>query len=187
MVSKAFAHFQVTQPAIWIGAAVLTCVITCTLLCCQKTARSVPTNYILLFVFTVCEAYLVGMICSSIQDQEIVLMAAAMTLAVTLALTIYALTTKTDFTMCGGFFFVGTMLLLMFGLFYFIYPSKVMYNMYCIGGVLLYGFYLIYDTQLIAGGKRYELSMDDYVIGALMLYIDIIHMFIRILALFSKK
>ena len=110
-----------------------------------------------------------------------------MTLAVTLALTIYALTTKTDFTMCGGFFFVGTMLLLMFGLFYFIYPSKVMYNMYCIGGVLLYGFYLIYDTQLIAGGKRYELSMDDYVIGALMLYIDIIQMFLYILQLLSKK
>ncbi len=114
-------------------------------------------------------------------------MAAAMTLAVTLSLTIYALTTKTDFTMCGGFLFFAAMLFLMFGLFYFIYPGRVMSNLYCVGGVLLYGFYLVYDTQLIAGGKRYELSLDDYVIGALMLYIDIIQMFLYILQLLSKK
>jgi len=48
-------------------------------------------------------------------------------------------------------------------------------------GVLLFGVYLIYDTQLIVGGKQHELSIDDYIIGALMLYIDIVRIFIEVL------
>jgi FtsH-binding integral membrane protein len=45
----------------------------------------------------------------------------------------------------------------------------------------VFGFYLIYDTQLIVGGKRYELDYDDYIIGALMIYIDIIALFVELL------
>lgn len=41
----------------------------------------------------------------------------------------------------------------------------------CLG---LYSMYLIYDTQLIIGGKSHELQIDDYILGALFLYIDII-------------
>ena len=48
-------------------------------------------------------------------------------------------------------------------------------------GVFLFGVYLIFDTQLIMGGKRYELSIDDYVVGALILYLDIIMIFLYLL------
>ena len=50
--------------------------------------------------------------------------------------------------------------------------------------VIIYGLYIIYDTQLIAGGRKHELSLDDYVIGALILYIDIIMLFLELLRLF---
>jgi len=39
----------------------------------------------------------------------------------------------------------------------------------------------VIDTQLIIGGKRLQLSMDEYVVGALLLYIDIIQIFLYIL------
>ena len=54
----------------------------------------------------------------------------------------------------------------------------IVYNLF---GVLIYSVYLIYDTQLVAGGKRYELSMDDYVIAALIVYLDIIMIFLYLL------
>ena len=37
-------------------------------------------------------------------------------------------------------------------------------------GVLLAAFYLIYDTQLIMGGKRLEIGIDDYILASFVLY-----------------
>ena len=53
--------------------------------------------------------------------------------------------------------------------------------------VVFYGLYLIYDTQLIAGGKQHQLGYDDYIIGALLLYIDIMMLFLELLRLFGKR
>ena len=53
--------------------------------------------------------------------------------------------------------------------------------------VIFYGLFLIYDTQMIAGGRKYELSLDDYIIGALILYIDIIMIFLELLKLFGNN
>ena len=53
--------------------------------------------------------------------------------------------------------------------------------------VIIYGLYVIYDTQLIAGGGQHELSMDDYVIGAMILYVDIMMMFLELLRLFGDR
>lgn len=48
--------------------------------------------------------------------------------------------------------------------------------------VIIFGIYLIYDTQLLVGGNRsLQLTVDDYIIGALSLYIDIITIFLHIL------
>ena len=41
--------------------------------------------------------------------------------------------------------------------------------------------WLIHDTQLIIGGKYAELEMDDYVIGALIIYSDILTIFLYLL------
>lgn len=51
------------------------------------------------------------------------------------------------------------------------------------------GFYLVYDTQLIIGGqhKRMQFDMDDYVLAALSIYLDIINLFILILRLLNDS
>lgn len=110
-----------------------------------------------------------------------------MTLGVTIALTIYAFTTKQDFTMMGGILFVIGAVFFMFGLFLLFTNIYFLHIIYSALGVILYGVYLIYDTQLILGGKHQELSIDDYIVGALMLYLDIIMIFLYILDLFSRK
>lgn len=102
-------------------------------------------------------------------------------------LTIYAIFTPTDFTIKWGIVIVILIAMLMLGIFSIFIWSPFLTNLYCCLGVICFGIYLVIDTQLIIGGKRLELSMDDYVVGALILYIDIIQIFLYLLQLLSKK
>lgn len=77
--------------------------------------------------------------------------------------------------------------MLMLGIFSLFVWSPFLNNLYCALGVIVFGIYLVIDTQLIVGGRRLELSMDDYVAGALILYLDIIQIFLYLLQLLSKK
>lgn len=157
------------------------------LACYKSVARAVPTNYILLTIFTSCMTYMVSATCS-LYDPEIVLAAAVLTAATVGALAIYAITTKTDFTYCGGamwaFFFIvmtGTMLCI------FMRPGfRVRILLSCLI-IFMCCFYIIYDIQLLVGEKSHEISIDDYVFCAMMIYVDIIRLFIEILRVLGKK
>ena len=48
---------------------------------------------------------------------------------------------------------------------------------------VIFGIFLIYDTQLILGEGRHKLQIDDYILGALILYTDIIMIFYYLLML----
>ena len=153
--------------------------------CCPSLTRQFPQNYILLGIFTIGEGYLVAAICST-TSPGIVLMAAVMTTVMVVGLTIYSMVTKTDFTTKGGYlcvFILGLMLLSVFGLFT---NNNFFHILICSGTIILYGFYLIYDTQLIIGKNQDIIQTDDYILGALMLYIDIIQIFLNLLELFNR-
>ena len=49
-------------------------------------------------------------------------------------------------------------------------------------GALVFSLYLVYDTQLMLGGKhKYALSPEEYIFAALNLYIDVVQLFMYIL------
>ena len=126
--------------------------IECAILCCKSVARKSPTNYVLLFIFTACQAFVFASICSHYPSSDC-LTAAGMTSAVTVALTYYACTTKTDFTMCGGLFFIlGMALICLCIVSWFMTFASWWHPFVSALLVVFYGLYLIYDTQLIAGG-----------------------------------
>eukprot|EP00357_Protocruzia_adherens_P013751 CAMPEP_0115017768 /NCGR_PEP_ID=MMETSP0216-20121206/28337_1 /TAXON_ID=223996 /ORGANISM="Protocruzia adherens, Strain Boccale" /LENGTH=236 /DNA_ID=CAMNT_0002388695 /DNA_START=44 /DNA_END=754 /DNA_ORIENTATION=- len=182
-LSEAVQQFMLENFALFICSCVLAIVICFALSCCPQNGRIVPRNYILLGLFTLCESYMVGALCA-MTDPTIVLTAAVLTVGVTVALTLYACFTKTDFTVLGGMTWILCMVMLMFGIMLFFMHSSLLNTIYCVLGVLLYGLFLIIDTQLIVGGqKTYRLGYDDYILGAMMLYIDIIGMFVYILRL----
>ncbi len=108
-------------------------------------------------------------------------------LAIVLALTVYAIFTPSDFTIKWGIIIVILVAMLMLGIFSLFIWSPFLDNLYCSLGVLVFGIYLVIDTQMIIGGKRLEISMDDYVVGALILYLDIIQIFLYLLEILSKK
>jgi FtsH-binding integral membrane protein len=67
-----------------------------------------------------------------------------------------------------------------------IMQSTFLHILYCVLGLIFYSIFLIIDTMQIVGGKSvggYALDMDEYIMGALMLYIDIIMIFVYILKL----
>jgi len=110
-------------------------------------------------------------------DPQIVMVAAFATAGMTIGITCYAYTTKSDFTIFGPLLFVIGFTLAFASLFFFFWWGRAMHIVWCIIGVILFSFYLLFDTQLIMGGKRYEIEIDDYIIGAIILYTDIITIF----------
>ena len=69
--------------------------------------------------------------------------------------------------------------LICFGFFMTFFHIPYLSIIYSSLGAVLFSFYIIYDTQLIIGGKhkKYQYSPDDYVFATLSLYLDIINMF----------
>lgn len=167
--------------------AVISIITIFALVCCKNNARRVPTNYILLGIFTLAESFLVANF-AAFYDPITILIAAVMTLGVTIGVTAYACFTKRDFTTCYGTMFgimVGGILFAIFmGIFYNTRPIQIVV---CLVFIIIYTIYIVIDTQAIAGGRSHELSFDDYIIGALCLYIDIIGLFIYILSLIGGR
>jgi hypothetical protein len=184
MTNKAFLEFQRRNIALFFICLVGSIVIMVLLFCFDYLVRKVPNNYIMLGLFTFFESYMVSFICG-VSNPSTVLMAAVMTFSMVIALGLYAFNTKTDFTLQGGALFVfgcGFMMLTMFGLFT---NNKFFHIFLCVIGIILFGFYLIYDIQLIVGNKTVSLDTDEYIIGALILYTDIISLFLKILELLN--
>lgn len=165
---------------------------SCALICCRGLARSVPTNYILLGIFTLCESYMVAFIASHYAP-HVVVAAAFSTAGVTAAISVYAWTTKNDFTVCGPMLLVIIFVSCMVSLWVLIFNLtgaigfKTGQMILAGVAVVLFSFYLLFDTQLIMGGKRYEIEIDDYILGAIILYSDIITIFIYLLRIFGGK
>jgi len=145
MENNDYARFQKNNSSLIIIASVLIFIISIMTCCCHKMFRKVPSNYILLLIFTVCEGYLVSLSCS-LSDPKIVVMAVSMTMAITFGLVLYALTTKTDITVYGSALFIFGVGLIMFGVFAIFTDNKMVHILLSVGGVILYGFYLVYDV-----------------------------------------
>ena len=189
MYSASFFAFMLSNAgmALLICAFVMTIVVAIMLFCCFGFARQVPINYVLLTIFTMCEAYMVSYCCAATSPRT-VFMAAILTLGITISLTIYAMTTKTDFTYMGGMLFVFAMVFFLAGIFMLFTDNPILHVVYAAIGVCLYGLYLIYDTQKIVGGegKRSQLDLDDYVIGAIQIYLDIVLIFVFVLDILNR-
>ena len=61
-------------------------------------------------------------------------------------------------------------------------------TLYCMVGASLFTMFLAYHTKLVVSGKhsKYQLNEKDYVFGAILLYSDIINMFIYLLRLLEN-
>jgi len=187
--NESVRQFAAANQGFLIFVSLLNIVFLCFMVCpcgCQNNMRTYPTNYLLLGGFTITEGMLVGVICSMYTLPSLLACVFA-TGVLVVGLTLYAVTTKTDFTTLGGYLFAALLVLMIFGVFTMFLPFPFMETVYCCLGILVFSFYLIFDTQMIMGNGELKIGIDDYVFAALQLYIDIIQLFIMMLRLFGER
>ncbi|XP_042074471.1 protein lifeguard 3 isoform X3 [Haplochromis burtoni] len=90
-----------------------------------------------------------------------------------------------DFTSCGGFLCIAAVLLMIIGIVTAIVLSfqyvPWLHMLYAAIGAIVYTLFLVYNTQLLIGNRELAISPEEYVYGALSLYVDIVHIFLFIL------
>lgn len=182
--TKRFVHQN--QWMWWLALALmLVCLIV--MACCGEVRRKAPQNFIFLGIFTVAESFMLAAAASNF-DTTAVLMAVGLTAAVCLGLTLFAFQTRWDFTMMGGILFVAVIILMVFGIVAIFVPGKTVTLIYASLGALVFSVYLVYDTQLMMGGKhKYSISPEEYIFAALNLYLDIINIFLYILTIIGAS
>jgi FtsH-binding integral membrane protein len=93
--------------------------------------------------------------------------------------------TKSDFTGYGPFLFIFGMIVFIFGIGCIFWQNPIAQLVYSCLAALLFGVYLIYDTQMILGKFTFSYSLDDAYFAAIMLYIDIMEIFLQVLRILS--
>uniref|UniRef100_F6W758 Protein lifeguard 2 n=1 Tax=Macaca mulatta TaxID=9544 RepID=F6W758_MACMU len=158
-----------------------------TLACCSGPRRHFPWNLILLTVFTLSMAYLTGIYYNTTS----VLLCLGITALVCLSVTVFSFQTKFDFTSCQGVLFVLLMTLFFSGLILAILlPFQYvpwLHAVYAALGAGVFTLFLALDTQLLMGNRRHSLSPEEYIFGALNIYLDIIYIFTFFLQLFGTN
>ena len=106
----------------------------------------------------------------------IVLSAAVITTAVTLALTAYVHKTGKDFTRMGGFLFAGLIVVLLASIAALFMPA-MQAGVSAVAALLFSGF-ILFDTSRLMRGEE-----DNYVMAACSMYLNVLNLFLSILQL----
>jgi len=191
MTASTLYTYFATQHVVTILMCVLAIVVMCVILC-SNAGRKHPVNLALLLVFTCAESYMVtAFTCNPYRfPPHTVMLAGLVTALTTITLTGYALVSKTPITVWVGILLLVVLAMIPVLIVGLCMHMKVLHTICCVFGVLLYGIYLIIDTRIITGKEKHNgisISHDDYVVGAMILYIDIIGMFLYILSLLGDR
>ncbi|CDW56547.1 Bax1-I domain containing protein [Trichuris trichiura] len=142
--------------------------------CCTNVRRRYPGNVI-------CLAFLVNHCLETFYNTESVVIAALICFLACLGVSLFAMQTKYDFTGCMGIMCVVGLVLFLFGIMYFDDRLRWIRSSCLLDRKMNNQLYLAIDVQLVIGGKRLEISPEDYVFAAAQLLVDIVYIFMYLL------
>lgn len=186
---------------------------------------SYPLNLQLLAAFTVSEAFLVGTVCARYAAtglSSLVLEALVITLAIFAGITLYAFTSKKDFSFMGGALYAALLALIACSFINLVLgvtgnKSPALAFAMSWGGSVLFSLYILYDSKFnhiqlfvpsmpaqsyaesdmtsrvsypfcdLASLIMHHLGPDDAIFAAISLYLDILNLFLNILAILSRN
>ena len=155
-------------------------------LCCLFAAKNwYPLNYLLLALFTAIEAFLLAFICCVYYAGGFgaqILLAAGITTVAFLALTLYTMLSRTDWSFLGPFLIAALVVLIVWGavmglVFAFGAYSKGWHLALSLAGALIFCAFIVYDTDRIL---RHS-GVHDHIIAAVELYLDVVNLFLYVL------
>lgn len=182
-------YFAISQGWMFLGFGVFF-VSYLILACVESARRAMPCNLILLSILTVGYG-LVAAIISCRYDTRVVLFAFVATGVSSFLIALFAKSTSFDMTNCGTTLCLLGLAHMVIGIIMVAILVPMGYAntaslLMSISGALLASLYLIFDLQLIMGGRKCELSPEEYILACAMLYTDIIQIFIYLLEIFSR-
>ncbi|GLD64340.1 protein lifeguard 2-like isoform X1 [Lates japonicus] len=148
--------------------------------CCGDLRRQFPWNIILLVLFTLSMAFMMGFV-SSFYNTKSVALCLGITALVCLSVTIFSFQSKVDVTSCQGVLFSLCMVMLLCAItISIVVPFGYvpwLHAVYAVAGAILFTLFLAFDTQMLLGNKRYAISPEEYIFATLSIYLDIIYLF----------
>ncbi|XP_030456697.1 protein LIFEGUARD 4-like [Syzygium oleosum] len=144
-----------------------------------------PVNFVLLGLYTVTLAFMVGLACA-FMEEKIILESAILTSVAIVALTCYtfwAVKRGRDFSFLAPFLFASLLVLLVFTLIQIFFPLGKLSTMIhgCLGAIV-FAAYIVYDT----GNLIKRLSYDEYIWAAVALYLDVLNLFLSFINIFGS-
>lgn len=181
MIASLSSSFQkiLIMPVIFYGSIVGFIVF---IIMAMFVKNRVPINYVCLFGFTICMSVMVAAIASFVDPAD-VFKAILTTVVISTGLTILVIIMGTNIIIWILILEVIVISLIFLLVFSFIFTFSLLYTLYIPLVGLLYGIYLVIDTCIIHDFADEE----DYIIAAMIIYIDIIYIFILILSIFGGK
>jgi len=154
------------------------------LFACQCYKDQHPTNLYLLGGFTLSMSWSVATVCAQYAAHGmglIVLQAVCLTASVTVALTVYTLKSKKDFSFLGAGLGTALWVLIFGGLIASLSGSTAMHMALSVAGAGIFSLYIVFDVYMISR----RLSPDEYIPAAIALYLDILNLFLELLRILS--
>ncbi|XP_030436708.1 protein lifeguard 3-like [Gopherus evgoodei] len=135
-------------------------------------------------------AFMTGTI-ASMYNTRAVLITMVITAKVAIIVTVFCFQTKVDFTSCTGLFCVLGIVVVQTSIvtaivLYYKYIQWV-HMVFTAMAAIAFTLFLAYDTQLLVGNKQYGLSPEEYIFGALEIYVDIVYIFLFLLRFLGWK
>ncbi|XP_049895175.1 fas apoptotic inhibitory molecule 2b isoform X1 [Epinephelus moara] len=173
-------YFIQTHPGLYMASYLMFFATYIALSCCGDLRRQFPWNVILLVLFTVSMAFMMGFV-SSFYNTKSVALCLGITALVCLCVTIFSFQSKIDVTSYQGVLFSLCMVMLLCAItLSIVVPFGYvpwLHALYAVGGAILFTLFLAFDTQMLLGNKRYTISPEEYIFATLSIYLDIIYLF----------
>ena len=154
-------------------------------MCCPNFLRKVPHNYIFLFIFTISETILLIYI-SILYSFEYVLGAIILVIGICGVIFFISCIKKISLKFIYLFLIIAVILGLIYGILAIIFRNYYLEFLFCLIGAIIFTLFLVYDTQTITRLDNNYLTVDDYIFAAIILYTDIIRVFIQILKILGR-
>jgi len=152
----------------------------------KDLSKQVPYNYISLFIMT----FFLSIMCAFFSlsfTKDSVVFCIVLTLISSVAISIYAYYSTVNWGIVLALIIVALSQCIGFLFMLFLLRNSFLEKVLCFLGTLLFGVYLVYDTQVIMKKFGETYGVDDYIYAAIQLYLDIINLFMAILSVFGKN
>lgn len=151
-------------------------------LCCEDLLRKSPSKYIIYSLFVLAVSYSLGITSLYIRG-DILYISIIITTGTTTSLILYSFIATTDFTEYYTYVVAIFMCLIFIGIVNIFFNNTIIQVIISGGGALVFACFIIFDMQMFLGQKhiKYKYSIDDFILAAMSLYLDVINMFLYII------